>query len=93
MLKNKIAVITGGTRGIGFVIAETFLKNGAKVAIFGSRQETVDKAVEKLRAENSEWEVIGFCPNLSDYSEVESAINQFKEKFGITPTEYAKSVR
>ena len=82
MLKNKIAVITGGTRGIGFVIAETFLKNGAKVAIFGSRQETVDKAVEKLRAENSEWEVIGLCPNLSDYSEVESAINQVKEKFG-----------
>lgn len=82
MLKNKIAVITGGTRGIGFVIAETFLKNGAKVAIFGSRQETVDKAVEKLRAENSEWEVIGFCPNLSDYNEVESAINQVKEKFG-----------
>ena len=82
MLRNKIAVITGGTRGIGFVIAETFLKNGAKVAIFGSRQETVDKAVEKLRAENSEWEVIGLCPNLSDYSEVESAINQVKEKFG-----------
>lgn len=82
MLKNKIAVITGGTRGIGFVIAETFLKNGAKVAIFGSRQETVDKAVEKLRAENSEWEVIGLCPALSDYSEVESAINQVKEKFG-----------
>lgn len=82
MLKNKIAVITGGTRGIGFVIAETFLKNGAKVAIFGSRQETVDKAVAKLRAENSEWEVIGFCPNLSDYNEVESAINQVKEKFG-----------
>lgn len=82
MLKNKIAVITGGTRGIGFVIAETFLKNGAKVAIFGSRQETVYKAVEKLRVENSEWEVIGFCPNLSDYNEVESAINQVKEKFG-----------
>lgn len=82
MLKNKIAVITGGTRGIGFVVAETFLKNGAKVAIFGSRQETVDKAVEKLRVENSEWEVIGFCPNLSDYNEVESAINQVKEKFG-----------
>lgn len=82
MLKNKIAVITGGTRGIGFVIAETFLKNGAKVAIFGSRQETVDKAVEKLRAENSGFEVIGLCPALSDYSEVEAAINQVKEKFG-----------
>jgi len=82
MLKNKIAVITGGTRGIGFAVAETFLKNGAKVALCGSRQETVDKALTKLKAENPYWEVIGLCPDLSDYSAVESAINQVKEKFG-----------
>ncbi len=82
MLKNKIAVITGGTRGIGFAVAETFLKNGAKVALCGSRQETVDKALAKLKSENPDWEVIGLCPDLSDYSAVESALNQVKEKFG-----------
>lgn len=82
MLKNKVAIITGGTRGIGFSIAETFIKNGAKIAVFGSRPETVEKAVTKLKAENSECEVIGLCPNLSDYSEVESAINQVKKIFG-----------
>ena len=53
---------------------------GGKIS--SADMETVDKAVEKLRVENSEWEVIGFCPNLSDYNEVESAINQVKEKFG-----------
>jgi len=82
MLKDKIAVVTGGTRGIGFAVAETFLKNGAKVAVFGSRQETVDKALAKLKAENPDWNVIGLCPNLSDYSAVESAISEVKEKFG-----------
>ncbi len=82
MLKNKIAVITGGTRGLGFAVAETFLKNGAKVALCGSRQETVDKALAKLKSENPDWEVIGLCPDLSDYSAVESALNQVKKKFG-----------
>ena len=50
LLTNKAAVVTGGTRGIGFAIVRTFLENGARVALFGSRQETVEKALEKLRA-------------------------------------------
>ena len=45
LLEGKKAVVTGGTRGIGFAVVETFLKNGASVALFGSRQETVDKAL------------------------------------------------
>ncbi len=44
MLKDKVAIITGGTRGIGFEIAKLFLKNHAKVIIFGSREESVNKA-------------------------------------------------
>ncbi len=82
MLKNKIAVITGGTRGIGFAIAETFLKNGAKVAVLGSRKETVDAALEKLSAQNPAWEVMGLYPDLTDFSAVEAAFAQVKEKFG-----------
>ena len=82
MLKDKVAVITGGTRGIGFAIAETFLRNGAKVAVLGSRKETVDKALEKLNTENSAWQVIGFYPDLTDYNAVEACFNEIKTKFG-----------
>lgn len=77
MLKNKVAVITGGTRGIGFAIAELFLKNGAKVAVLGSRKETVDKALEKL-----DGDVMGLYPDLADYSAVEAAFAEIKAKFG-----------
>lgn len=77
MLKDKVAVITGGTRGIGFAIAELFLKNGAKVAVLGSRKETVDKALEKLSGD-----VMGLYPDLADYSAVEAAFAEIKAKFG-----------
>lgn len=82
MLKNKIAVITGGTRGIGFVVAQAFLKNGAKVAVLGSRKETVDKALAKLSAENSAWEIMGLYPDLTDYAAVEAAFAEIKSRFG-----------
>lgn len=77
MLKNKVAVITGGTRGIGFAIAELFLKNGAKVAVLGSRKETVDRALEKLSGD-----VMGLYPDLTDYNAVEAAFAEIKAKFG-----------
>ena len=66
LLQGKKAIVTGGTRGIGYSIAETFLRNGASVAIFGSRQETVDKALAQLKEENPEWDVIGMWPDLTD---------------------------
>ena len=82
MLKNKVAVITGGTRGIGYAIVKKFLENGAKVVLFGSRQETVDKALAALKEENPEWEVSGAWPNLSDADEVAKEIEKAKEKYG-----------
>lgn len=82
MLKGKVAVVTGGTRGIGFAIVKKFLENGAKVVLFGSRKETVDKALSALKNENPDWEVDGAYPDLSDARKVEKAIEAVKEQFG-----------
>ncbi len=82
LLKDKVAMVTGGTRGIGFAIVKKYLENGASVALCGSRQETVDKALEKLKAENPDYKVIGLCPNLQDTEEINKAITIVKETFG-----------
>ena len=80
MLKNKTAVVTGGTRGIGFAIVKTFLDNGANVVVCGSRQETVDKALAQLSA--YEGRVMGACPDLCAPQAVGAAFAAAKEKFG-----------
>lgn len=82
MLKGKVAIVTGGTRGIGYAIVRKYLENGAKVVLFGSRDETVEKALASLKAENAEWEVSGDCPNLKDAEAVEAAIGKVKDKYG-----------
>ena len=84
-IKDKITIVTGGTRGIGFAIVETFLKNGASVALFGSRQETVDKALAKLKAENPDWDVIGMASDLTDYAAVDAAMAKVTEAFAREP--------
>ena len=82
MLKNKVAVITGGTRGIGYETVRKFLKNHAKVALMGSKKESVDKAISELKNENSNYEVMGLFPKLDDEKQVCDALSQVAEKFG-----------
>ena len=82
MLEGKVAVVTGGTRRIGLAIVKAFLEEGAKVALFGSRQETVDKALNELKSENAEAPVIGLAPDLSDVVAVEKAMAEVKNYFG-----------
>ena len=82
MLKGKVAVITGGTRGIGLATVKKFLENGATVAVLGSRQETVDRALHTLKEENPDYQVVGYWPDLGKISEVEEAFQDIKEKFG-----------
>ena len=82
MLKGKVAVITGGTRGIGFATVKKFLENEAKVVLLGSKQETVEKAIKKLKQINSSYEVIGFYPDLSSKEEMDEVFKKVKEIYG-----------
>ena len=82
MLKNKVAIVTGGTRGIGYAVVEKFLQNGATVVLFGSRQETVTKAVASLKERNKNWEVSGAWPTLTDADAMTAEISKIKDKYG-----------
>lgn len=82
MLNDKVAVVTGGTRGIGYAIVKKYLENGAKVVLFGSRAETVEKALASLKAENPDWVVEGEYPDLTDESAMAAAIQGIKDRFG-----------
>lgn len=48
-LKDKVAIITGGSRGIGYATADKFLKEGATVILTASSQGSADKAVAQLK--------------------------------------------
>ncbi len=82
LLKDKVAVITGGTRGIGFATAEAFLAEGATVVVCGSRKESADKAVAQLREKFPEGKAEGIYPNLASYSEVKAAFDAVAARYG-----------
>ena len=82
MLNDKVAIVTGGTRGIGLATVKKFLDNGAKVILLGSREESVRKATDELKNENPNYEVDGDWPNLSDLSSVEESFGNIYKKYG-----------
>lgn len=82
MFEGKVVVVTGGTRGIGFATVRKFLQNKAKVVLFGSCLETVEEAMNKLRAENASYEMMGLYPDISDLKAVEEAMKKVVEEYG-----------
>lgn len=82
LLENKVAIVTGGSRGIGYATVEAFLKEGAKVVLCASRQETADHAVSELKETYADAAVEGIFPNLSDYGAVKDAFDSVAEKYG-----------
>lgn len=82
LLDGKVAVVTGGSRGIGFATVKEFLKEGATVILCASKKETADKAVETLKRENPAWKVTGIYPDLSDYESVKTEFSAIERTYG-----------
>ena len=76
LLKDQIAVVTGGTRGIGYAIVQKFLEQGATVILFGSRQSSAEAAIAKLHPENPEYSVTSLAPDITDLTSVEQTFSQ-----------------
>ena len=75
LLEGKKAIITGGTRGIGYAIVSRYIEEGAAVTLFGSRQETADAAVAKLKETYPDAKVWGRTCKLTDR---DSVVEQFE---------------
>lgn len=84
LLKGKVAIVTGGTRGIGYEIVRAYLAQGCKVVLCGSRQETADRAVAQLVEEKAEWkdQVMGVAPELARLKSVTEMVATVVAKWG-----------
>ncbi|MGM0838427.1 MAG: SDR family NAD(P)-dependent oxidoreductase [Bacillota bacterium] len=78
--KGKVAVVTGGSLGIGYAAAKRLAEGGAQVVICGSRETVVNESAEKLQAEG--YEVKGFKTDVRNASEVERVMQYAVEMFG-----------
>jgi NAD(P)-dependent dehydrogenase (short-subunit alcohol dehydrogenase family) len=75
-LKNKVAVISGGTAGIGLAIAQRFVAEGAHVFVFGRRQAQLDEAVKQI--EHNVTAIQADAANLDDLDRVAAALRDQK---------------
>lgn len=80
MFENKVAYITGGTKGIGFGIAKILSEQGIRVAISGRKKEDVDHAVLQLSPDSSK--VLGIVSNVRHFQDEEKAVLKIKNHFG-----------
>ncbi|MEM0543967.1 SDR family oxidoreductase [Flavobacterium sp. j3] len=78
-LDNKKVFISGSTNGIGLAIAKTFAKENALVYINGRTQDSVDNAIEKIKNEVNQANVIGIVADLSKPDGINTVKNQIKE--------------
>ena len=83
-LTEKNAFITGGTKGIGFGIAEALLNQGISVAITGRSEASVTQATDKLAdiATNKQAKIMGITADVRDFESMSQAANQAKSTLG-----------
>ena len=81
-LKDKVAIITGGSRGIGFATANKFLYEGAKVIITAHTQPSADRAVQTLKDKHPDSSIVGISPNLASLESVRSEFQKVIDKYG-----------
>lgn len=79
-LKGKVAVVTGGTEGIGKATALKLAQEGAKVAICARRTELLDKAAEEIRKTGAE--VLAVAADMSKAADIERFMKAVIERFG-----------
>lgn len=76
-LQNKLALVTGSTKGIGHAIAVALAAEGARVIVNGRSEASVDDAISRLRTEVPDAQVEGFAGDLSNPAQVDALLGRF----------------
>lgn len=79
-LENRVAIVTGAARGMGYAIAQALYKEGANLAIADIDKEAIETAAHKLDAETSR--VIGRAVDVSNKSQVTEFVDKVKSHWG-----------
>ena len=79
-LKNKVALITGGSKGIGYGVAAALMQQGAKVAITSRSQDSADEAANKLN-ELGQGEALGVAADVRDMDSQQQAVDTILQKW------------
>ena len=80
VLTNKVAVITGGSRGLGLSIAQTYAQAGARIVIASRSQHSVDSAVELLKSAGAQ--AVGMACDVADLQQVQALATLAMRSFG-----------
>lgn len=78
-MKNKTALVTGSTAGIGFATAKLLLGEGAKVVVNGRKQSGVDEAIGRLKSEFPNAQVDGIACDFSKSDDIEKLLQTLPE--------------
>jgi len=81
-LKNKVALITGGTKGIGYGIAESLMKEGINVVITGRTEKTAKDAAKKLQETTGSAKAIGMEADVRSFESQQNVVKSALSEFG-----------